>query len=337
MKPDTNANWTAEGLLALGRSYQPAAVLAAAADLDLFNAFANRPRTVTEVSPKLRLDRRGLTILLDALVSLGLLDKSGDKYLLPPGLSSLLTADGAKSVLGMAQHQANCFRRWAELARVVKTGRRAKVRPSVRGTAGDQRAFIDAMHNVSAPVAGKIIKAVRPLKFNHLLDVGGASGTWTIAFLRACPAARATLFDLPQVLPMARRRLTAAGMIQRVKLVAGDFLQNALPSGADLVWVSAIVHQNSRAQNRILFVKVLRALRPGGRIAIRDTVMEKDRAHPVAGALFAVNMLVGTEGGGTFTFDELQADLERAGFKRPAMARRDKGMNSIVIAHKPIR
>ncbi len=335
MNSHPKVNWTAKELLELGRSYQPAAVLAAAADLDLFNAFSGASTTVMGLARRLRCDWRGLTILLDALVALRLVNKSGDNYRLPAGLNSLLAAKGAKTVLGMAQHQANCLRRWAELAEVVKTGRPAKVRPSVRGTAGDQEAFIEAMHNVSEPAAGQVIQAIKPLKFTHLLDVGGASGTWTMAFLRACPAARATLFDLPHVLPMARRRLTAAKLTKRVKLVAGDFVKDPLPSGPDLVWVSAIVHQNSRSQNRALFAKVLRVLTPGGRIAIRDILMEPDHTHPVAGALFAVNMLVATEGGGTFTFDELREDLEQAGFRGPTVVRRDQAMNSIVVAHKP--
>ena len=100
------------------------------------------------------------------------------------------------------------------------------------------------MHNVSAPNADQVIKAIRPLQFRHLLDIGGASGTWTIAFLRACPSAQATLFDLPSVIPLARRRLRTAGLTGAVKLVAGDFLKDPLPTGADLAWVSAIVHQN---------------------------------------------------------------------------------------------
>ena len=131
------------------------------------------------------------------------------------------------------------------------------------------------MHNISAPNADQVIQAVQPLRFQHLLDIGGASGTWTIAFLRACPSAPATLFDLPHVIPMAQRRLAAAGLGQRVKLVAGDFMADALPPGADLAWVSAIVHQNSRAQNRALFANGVQALMPGGRIAIRDILMEE--------------------------------------------------------------
>jgi predicted O-methyltransferase YrrM len=167
------------------------------------------------------------------------------------------------------------------------------------------------------------------------LDIGGASGTWTIAFLRACPSAQATLFDLPHVIAMARQRLSAAGLEKRVRLVPGNFTLDALPRGADLAWVSAIVHQNSRVQNRALFAKVLAALVPGGRIAIRDILMEEDRTRPVAGALFAINMLVATEGGSTFTFAELRKDLEAAGFAEARVVRHDEAMNGILVATKP--
>ena len=322
-------------MLALGRSYQGAAVLAAAADLDLFSALVSAPLGAEDLARTLGYDLRGLTILLDALVGLRLLEKSGSHYSLPASLNAFLTPEGAQSILAMAQHQGRCLRYWAQLARVVKTGRAAERIPGVRGEAGDQEAFIGAMHNISAPSADQVIQAVQPLRFRHLLDIGGASGTWTIAFLRACPAAKATLFDLPQVIPMARRSLVAAGLDQRVRLVSGDFATDALPPGADLAWVSAIVHQNSRAQNRSLFTAVFKALAPGGRIAIRDILMEEDRTRPVAGALFAVNMLVATEGGGTFTFAELREDLKAAGFAEVALVRQDEAMNAIVVAKKP--
>jgi SAM-dependent methyltransferase len=335
MHPQAHRPWTPEAILDLARSYQGAAVLAAAADLDLFNALAAKPLQADQLARKLRCSLRGLAILLDALAALRLLKKSGRRYALPAGLGSLLTPRGSRTVLAMAQHQANCLRRWVQLAQVVKTGRPAKRIPSVRGEAGDEESFIGAMHNISAPQADRVIRAIRPLRFKHLLDVGGASGTWTLAFLRACPAAQATLFDLPLVIPMARRRLAAAQLSRRVKLVPGDFMQDRLPNGADLAWVSAIVHQNSRAQNRRLFSKVFRALVPGGRIAIRDILMDDNRTQPVAGALFAVNMLVATQGGGTFTFAELQADLAAAGFIQTAICRADEAMNSIVVAHRP--
>lgn len=335
MKAKPSPSRTAEDILALGRSYQGAAVLAAAADLDLFSALSAAPLSAAELARALECDPRGLTILLDALAALGLLRKSGDRYAVPTDVKPLLTPDSSQTVLAMAQHQANCLRRWAQLAHVVKTGRPAQRTPSVRGETGDEEAFIGAMHNISAPNADQVIRGVQPLQFRHLLDIGGASGTWTMAFLRAWPSGQATLFDLPHVIPMAQRRLAAAGLDQRVQLIAGDFATDALPLGADLAWVSAIVHQNSRVQNRALFAKVFAALALGGRIAIRDILMEPDRTQPVAGALFAVNMLVATEGGGTFTFAELREDLEASGFAAVTLARADEAMNAIVIAKKP--
>ena len=95
-----------------------------------------------------------------------------------------------------------------------------------------------------------------------------------------------------------------------------------------------IVHQNSRSQNRALFANVGQALGPGGRIVLRDILMEPNRIQPVAGALFALNMLVATEGGGTFTFQELAEDLASAGFTQAAVVRRDEAMNSVVVAVK---
>jgi hypothetical protein len=133
MKTQPAHPWTAEDILALGRSYQGAAVLAAAADLDLFSALAAAPRSAPELSHTLRCDSRALTILLDALTALRLLEKANATYALPPDLAPFLPPDGAQSVLAMAQHQANCLRRWADLARVVKTGQPAGRIPSVRG------------------------------------------------------------------------------------------------------------------------------------------------------------------------------------------------------------
>ncbi len=119
-----------------------------------------------------------------------------------------------------------------------------------------------------------------------------------------------------------------------VRQVAGDFYRDELPKGADIAWVSAIVHQNSRGQNRALFRKIYRALVPNGRIAIRDVVMEESRTAPTQGALFAVNMVVGTCGGGTFTFNELKADLEYSGFSRVRLVHRGQGNDSVVVAQR---
>lgn len=331
----TNQQWTSEALLELGQNYRDAAVFLAAAELNLFAALKGpAPLAAAKVAKKLQCDQRGVTALLDALTAIGLVKKQAGRYALASGAEALLTPESPRTILAMAQHQANCLRNWAQLAMVVKSGKPAPKIPSVRGAEGDAESFISGMHNISAPFADEVIRAIKPLKFTELLDLGGASGTWTMAFLRACPGSRAFLFDLPHVIPMAKRRIKDSQMVERVRLVAGDFMRDPLPAGADLVWVSAIVHQNSRAQNRQLFASVFRALAPGGRIAIRDIVMELGHTQPVMGALFAINMLVATEGGGTFTLEELREDLASAGFAGVSLARKDPGMNAVVVATK---
>jgi hypothetical protein len=327
-------SWKADELLEKVRGFQEACVIAAAAELDVFTALAGKPATAGSLAGRIGSDPRATAVLLDALAALELLTKRGDTYQAPPDVAELLTEGSPTNVLPGVRHLANCLRRWAQLARVVKTGRPVETGPSVRGQAGDCEAFIGAMDNFSAAMAPRLIEKLSPLRFQRLLDIGGASGTWTAAFLRAAPDATAVLFDLPQVIPLAQDRLTRAGLIDRVTLVPGDFTTDPLPGGADFAWLSAIAHQNSRPQNRDLYAKMHAALTAGGILAIRDVVMDDSRTRPPGGAMFAVNMLVGTEGGGTFTLREFEEDLKSAGFSEVRLVHRDENMNSLVVAKK---
>ena len=116
--------------------------------------------------------------------------------------------------------------------------------------------------------------------------------------------------------------------------MAGNFYQDELPPGHDLAILSAIIHQNSPDQNETLFGKIYRCLDANGRIVIRDHVMSADRTQPLEGALFAVNMLAGTAGGNTYTFDEIEAGLTAAGFTRIRLIK-TMGMFSLVEGFKP--
>jgi predicted O-methyltransferase YrrM len=328
-------SWTAERVMELARNYQEACVLAAAVDLDVFTRLAERASTAEELAAGVGSDLRATRFLLDALAALTLLEKTGQRYRVPDQLAPFVISGSACSVLPMLQHQANCMRRWVQLPWVVKSGRPAERSGSLRGAEADRAAFLEAMNCVSAPLLTELITALQPLRFSHLLDVGGATGTWTVAFLRAVPDATATIFDLPDALPLAKRRLLTEGLSKRAHLVGGDFYEDPLPKGADLAWLGAIIHQNSRAQNRELFAKVYDALAPGGHVVIRDIVMEPTHTRPVTGALFAINMLVATEGGGTFSLDEISEDLSAAGFTDITLVRHGKRMDSLVRAVKP--
>jgi SAM-dependent methyltransferase len=329
-------SWSTEEILEMVRAFQPACVLAAAAELDIFSTLSAHPMTAKSLSAKLGADLRATTILLDSLVALRFLKKSVDKYIVPLDVARILTEESPDNILPALRHQANGLRRWSRLARITQTGKPAKCKPSIRGQAADEAAFIGAMDNFSAPFADRIVKQLKP-NFEHLLDIGGASGTWTIAFLHSVSEAKATLFDLPSVIPMAKKRIAKAGLTKRVTFVAGDYYRDELPVGVDFAWLSAIAHQNSREQNRALFAKIYSSLRDNGVLVIRDVVMDSSRTKPAAGAMFAVTMLVATEGGGTYTFDEFREDLTAAGFAQVTLICKDEFMNSLIRATKTLQ
>ena len=328
-----------ESLTRMMTGFQPACVLGAAAELDLFAHLNHHPKSVEQVASELDADPRALVVLLDALAALELIAKDADQYTISTAVKKLLDADEPGTMLPMMRHWMNCLRSWSRLAEVVRSGSPAPREPSIRGAEADRAAFVAGMHSINIDRAGPLVRklfeeaGLEP--FTHLLDVGGASGTWTLAFLDALPQSRATIFDLPDAIDQAKARIGTSDHAERIALVAGDFYQNDLPEGADFGWLSAIIHQNSREQNRALFDKVFAALRPGGRIAIRDVVMEPSRTAPVHGALFAVNMLVNTPGGGTYTLEEIAADLTSAGFRDIYQALPSEQMEAVVVGTKP--
>jgi ubiquinone/menaquinone biosynthesis C-methylase UbiE len=332
MMPELRPN--RQQILETMNGFRAACVIGAAAELNLWTALDEQSLTADQLAQRLGCDLRALTMLLDAVVALRLLGKQDGRYAVPPELRGWLTEDAPQSVLPMLWHLTNIMRSWAQLAATVKGGMPPPRQSSIRGAEADRAAFIAAMHAISGPMADDLVSQLGPLKFQHLLDLGGASGTWTLAFLRAVPEAKATIFDLPDAIEQARQRVADSEFSNRVTLVAGDFYVDELPNGTDFAWISAICHQHSRQDNRALFTKTCRALVPGGRIAIRDVVMEPCRTEPLEGALFAINMLVNTNAGGTFTFEEYAEDLWATGFEEPHLQVKHEAMNSVIVARK---
>jgi SAM-dependent methyltransferase len=330
-------HWTPDELMELARGFQLSAILTAAAELDVFTLLADASKAAEQLADALTTDLRATRILLDALAAAELLVKDGQVYSPVPGTAEVLTAGAPQNMLAMVRHLGVCMRNWSQLAMVVKTGQRAHRQAGVRGVAGELASFIEAMNDVSRSAAPQLIEAIGPPAFRRLLDIGAGPATWTIEFLcQSGPDTRAIVYDLPDVIPIARRHVDAAGLAARVDFVGGSFeTDRDLPGGADLVWVSAIIHMNSRDQNRDLFSKVHDALAPGGRILIRDVIMDENRTAPPGGALFAVNMLVNTPGGGTYTFDEIADDLVAAGFGPAEWVHQHEFMSSVVGATKP--
>jgi len=323
-----------EKVLELARKFTESRILLTGAELDIFTLLAEKSLTAQEIVDKLQAHSRPMTILLDALSAMGLLVKQDGQYRTESALVSSLSSKSPDSILPMILHNVSLWKTWSGLTAIVmETG--APQRPAaIFRDKAELGAFIGAMHVAGAPQAARLTAMLDPEKYKTLLDVGGASGTYTLAFLQANQNLRATLFDKPEVVEMARERLGQAGVLDRVSLAPGDFHYDDLPPGHDLALLSAIIHQNDPEKNLDLYRKVYAALESGGRVIIRDHVMKSDRTEPRSGAVFAVNMLTATSGGGTYTFDEIKAGLIKAGFTGVNLLQEGEGMNCLVEAYK---
>ncbi|MCX6358208.1 MAG: methyltransferase [Armatimonadetes bacterium] len=318
-----------DDLLRRARGFMESRILLSLADLKIVDALAAGPATAAGIAQLLGLSERGTTILLDAAVALAVLAKSGDSYSAPPETQAALGSDSESSMLPMLLHMSNMWRRWDRLSDVVRTGKPAG---DGGGVPMDMEAFIGAMHVIARRAAEEFAAIVCPITEERLIDVGGASGTYAAALLRACPHLTATIFDQHVVVPMARRKMAEAGLGDRVVVVGGDFLTDSLPGGHDLALVSAIIHSLSFDENVRLFTNVRAAMASGGRVLVRDHVMAPGKTAPASGAIFAVNMLVGTHGGTCYSLDEITDMLTRAGYADAQLIYDDQQMTGVVQA-----
>ncbi|MDR2115922.1 MAG: hypothetical protein LBP87_06040 [Planctomycetaceae bacterium] len=337
-------------------AFQESCILAAAADFDLFTIIIehNNRLSAQELSTICKTDLRGTTVLLDALAATEYLCKknipsnsnsnsnsdsdSTVVYSVAEEFLTLLDRRNQETFIPMIRHMSCVQRSWAELARTIKNGMPFETLPSILGADEDRVSFIWAMNSIAQKLVAPTVESLRQvglLRFDQFIDIGGASGTYALAFLEALPESRGTIFDLPVGIAAARQRFTGTEYENRIQLVEGDFLQDELPYGFDFAWVSAIIHQFGRSESRNLYEKVFRSLYSGGKVAIRDFIMNAERTVPKDGAFFGISMLVETKTGMVYTFDEVKTDLEIAGFTEVQLAVPAETMSAIVTAKKP--
>lgn len=297
-----------EKLAAAIRGFQPSRVLLTALELDVFGQIGEGA-TAAELARRIQTDPRATEMLLNALVSLGALEKRQDRFL-PAPFNESLTGARQSGLL----HSANLWTTWSHLTECVRTGR-----PAVLADIGDrdegwQRAFIAAMENSAIERAPLVAEAAGPEPVGRMLDVGGGSAAYSIAFARKYPGLQATVFDLPEILPLTARYIEAAGMRERIGTVAGDLRRDSFGEGFDLVLLSSICHMLNEAENVDLLKRCRDALRPGGRIIIQEFILDESKTGPASATLFSLNMLVGTQGGAAYSENEYAAWLREAGF-----------------------
>lgn len=320
-----------------------ASVLIAAAEQDLFTTIlsSGRAPTADELARRLELDARALAIVLDALAALGFLTKRAGRYRVPAKFRSALDSNDPETFVPMLRHMGTCQRSWARLGSTLRSGSPPEKIAGPDGPNADRKAFFLGMNSLAvrlAPLLAADLARRLDRRFDKMLDLGGATGTYTLAFLKSGLCQRAVLFDLPPAILEAKKRLALAENTETrrfVRCVAGDFCRDPFPKGCDLHWISAIIHQQNQDATETMFRRSFHTLRRGGTIAVRDVFAAPCRTAPKTAALFAVNMLAQTDDGRVYTLDETFELLAAAGFKQPRLLRPADDMSAIVVADKP--
>lgn len=307
------------------RGFQESRLLLSAVELDIFTA-AGTGATAAEVAAKIKAHPRSTETFLNALVAVGALVKQGDRYRNTPETARYLTAGSPDDARAALLHTVHGWDAWSQLTEAVRRGTTA-VEPGVEARDAEwTESFIAAMHRNAGPTARALADALGMKKVRRVLDVGGGSGVYSIAFAQANPELRAEVLDLAPVVRIAQRHIAEAGLSERVTTRVGDLTRDDFGRGYDLILLSAICHMLDEAQNQDLFRRSYQALAPGGRLVIRDFILDEDKTSPRGGALFAVHMLVQTRGGSNYSEREYREWLKAAGFSRVERPAADDGL-----------
>jgi SAM-dependent methyltransferase len=305
-------------LARMASGHVEARVIQAAVELVLFDCLADQSLDAAQVAGTLHTDLRATELLLDSLAALALLEKQGERFSLSAVAQTYLTNKSPRSLCGMILFDASLWNCWERLADAVRSGKPVRPANMYQDDPGETETFIKAMDSLvnARGDAELVANALDWEEVADLLDLGSGPATYPIHLCRKFPALRAAIFDLPGTLAITQQFVRQARLEARIQLVSGDYRRDAIPGSYDAIFLSNIIHGESHEENQRLMAKLSANLKPGGRIIIKDHILDETRANPPAGAVFSLLMLLTTECGRCYSFDEVKSWLERAGLKR---------------------
>ena len=306
-------------IVELASAYYGSAVLFAAIDVDLF-ARIERGEKITG---------RGMTLLADACVAEGLLEKNGETYANTPAGKSALIPGGPADLTKAIRYNRDVYPAWGKLAEFAFTGKPVE-RPEVHLGENEERtkAFAAAMFGRAMGIGKGIVPMLGLGRGNctmcqyeqtnnfTVLDLAGGPGAYAILMCQANPGMTCVTVDLPAISAEARGYVAQFGLSDRIECRAGSYHTDEYEAEAyDVVTIFGALHQESPAQIVDILKRAHRALRPGGRLLVLDMMTDRTHTAPKFSALFAVNMALTTANGWVFSDEELKGWMREAGFE----------------------
>ena len=330
---------TPERLMELSFAYAPPLIISAGVSNKVFDSLENQAKTPEQIAEETGASARALRILMNALVGLDLLKKDRQgKYSLTDESAAFLLSNKLGTHAGFFGTIApQIISRWLRLADIIREGRPAvAVNQETDGTEFFSQ-LVERIIPMSYPPAQKLgdhLKVAKTKNEIRVLDLAAGSGIWGIAIAQKSPEVRVTAVDWAGMIPTTKRITQKFGVEERFNYVEGDILKANFGSGYDIATLGHILHSEGEDRSRQLLAKTFRALKSGGTIAIAEWLVNDDRTKPLPSLMFAVQMLVNTEEGDTFSFNEIKKWLEKAGFKKVRKLEAP-GPSPLILATKP--
>jgi len=339
MKKRQTKKLTPERLQQLGFAYAPPLIISAAVNNKVFDTLESGPKTLEQISKETGGSARGLRAIMDALVGLELLKKDRQsKYSLTLESEAFLISEKPGTLAGFFGSILPVMAsRWLRLADIVRGGRPAvAVNQETEGTEFFSQ-LVETIIPMSYPGAQELadhLKVANSKEQVRVIDLAAGSGIWGIAVAQKSPRVRVTAVDWAGMIPTTKRITGKFGVRDRFDFIEGDLAEANFGSGHDVATLGHILHSEGEQRGRQLLKKVFRALKSGGTIAIAEWLVDDNRSKPLHSLMFAVQMLVNTETGDTFSFNEIKKWLEEAGFKK--VRKLDApGPSPLILATKP--
>ena len=292
--------------------------------MGLFTELAHGPESFDSLSGRMGLHPRSARDFLDALVALGFLERSGDRYSNTPETSLFLDRKKPSyvgGILEMANHRLYPF--WGHLTEALRTGQpQNEIKsggPGLFETLYAEPArlaeFLAAMTGLSHGANLAIARQFPWTDYSTFVDVGTAQGDLAAQIALANPHLRGTGFDLPEVAPIFEEYVAAVGVADRLVFGPGSFFEQEFPK-ADVVLMGHILHDWDLPTKQMLIGKAFDAVPEGGALVVYESIIDDDRSKNAFGLMMSLNMLIETPGGFDYTGADCAGWMTAAGFSQ---------------------
>ena len=313
---------TPDAILQLGLGFWASKTLLSAVELGLFTTLAEGPRTDTALMAELGLHQRGTRDFLDALVSLGMLDRTGGQYANTAATEVFLDRNKASYIGGILEMaNARLYPFWGSLTEALRTGQpqnEAKVGENFFAALYQDpdrlKQFLHAMTGLTMGAALALTERFPWRRHHSVVDIGTAEGCLPVQLALRHPHLTGGGFDLPSVQPIFDEYVESFGLSERLGFHPGDFFVDPLPS-ADVLVMGRILHDWSLDEKMMLLRKAYEALPDGGALIVYDTIIDDDRRANAFGLLMSLNMLIEMQDGFDYTGADCRSWMAAVGFR----------------------